>query len=113
MYAVLFEVDIPQEKKAQYLAIAAELKESLIHIPGFISIERFASLSTPNKVLSLSYWESEAAIKKWREFECHRDAQLLGREQIFTDYRIRICQVQRDYGLTDRAQAPCNIEEKQ
>lgn len=78
MYAVIFEVDVKPENKNEYLAIASDLRKELKHIEGFISIERFESLATPGKLLSLSFWESEAAIKSWKQNTLHKEAQAKG-----------------------------------
>jgi len=106
MIAVIFEVLPHAEHKQAYLDIAADLKPLLADMDGFISIERFQSLSDPNKILSLSFWRDEDAVKNWRNVESHRAAQSIGRGTIFSDYRLRIAAVIRDYGLTDRDQAP-------
>ena len=106
MIAVIFEV-IPHEARRQdYLGMAADLKPLLETIDGFLSIERFESLAEPGKILSLSFWRDEGAVEAWRNLEPHRRAQTVGRHEIFQDYRLRIAQVIRDYGLTERAQAP-------
>jgi heme-degrading monooxygenase HmoA len=84
------------------------LKPALEAIDGFISIERFESLTTEGKVLSLSFWRDEAAVAEWRQVEDHRRAQAAGRGGIFADYRLRVASVQRDYGMTDRAEAPAD-----
>jgi heme-degrading monooxygenase HmoA len=106
MIAVIFEVIPKTEGKAEYLAIAAKLKKHLTDIPGFISIERFQSLADPNKILSLSFWQDEAAVSQWRNLEVHRLAQTQGRASLFRDYRIRVGGVDRDYSLSERDQAP-------
>ena len=106
MIAVLFEARPREGQQEVYLAIAAALRPELEKIDGFISIERFQSLAEPGKVLSLSWWRDEAAVARWRHFEQHRAAQRAGRERIFSDYRLRVAQVLRDYGPQDRAQAP-------
>lgn len=106
MIAVIFEVLPHPEHKQEYLDIAASLRPELEKIDGFVSIERFQSLSDPNKILSLSFYENEDAIIEWRNREKHRAAQSKGRNDIFSDYRIRIVSVIRDYGLDDREQAP-------
>ena len=106
MIAVIFEVYLNKERKQEYLDIAATLREELADIDGFISIERFASLSEEDKVLSLSFWRDEAAIEKWRNLEMHRQAQSKGREGIFIDYRIRVAEVCRDYSMLNRSQTP-------
>lgn len=106
MIAVIFEVIPTKEGKQEYLEIAAYLREHLIKMPGFISIERFQSLTEPEKLLSLSFWEDEESISKWRNLEEHRNAQSKGRNQLFQNYRIRVCKVARDYTLTNRRDAP-------
>lgn len=112
MIAVIFEV-VPREGRTpEYLDIAADLRPLLDGIDGFISIERFQSLSDPGKVLSLSFWRDEEAIEAWRRMEPHRRAQANGRATIFEDYRIRIASVVRDYGMNDREQAPRDSRER-
>jgi heme-degrading monooxygenase HmoA len=108
MIAVLFEA-WPAEGQAQrYLDIAAALRPELAAIDGFVSIERFRSLSDPDKLLSLSFWRDEAAVVAWRNTPDHRTAQADGRTHVFRDYRLRIAGVLRDYGMDDRAQAPAD-----
>ena len=111
MIAVIFEVEPTSAGRADYLRIAAELKPLLEQIDGFISIERFESLVTPGKVLSLSFWRDEEAIAHWRNLEAHRQAQRAGRAALFADYRLRIASVVRDYGMKERAQAPGDSRE--
>jgi len=106
MIAVIFEVWPKPERRQEYLDIAAALRPQLEQIDGFISIERFESLSEPGKILSLSFFRDEAAILAWRNLDAHRRAQASGRAEVFADYRLRIAGVMRDYGLHDRAQAP-------
>jgi heme-degrading monooxygenase HmoA len=106
MIAIIFEVWPHPEHRQAYLDIAASLRPLLEQIEGFISIERFESLSEPGKMLSLSFWQDEAAIAQWRKLEAHRSAQTKGREWIFKDYRLRVAGVMRDYGLSEREQAP-------
>lgn len=106
MLGVIFEVWPAEDKQAEYLDIAAHLRPHLDTIDGFISIERFASLSTPGKILSLSFWRDEAALQAWRNRADHRCAQARGRSGVFRDYRLRVAGVIRDYGMTDRDQAP-------
>lgn len=106
MYAVIFEVQPKPEHFDDYLSIAGELRSELEKIDGFISVERFSSLVEDGKILSLSFWRDEAAIKRWREHAEHRAAQGKGRGELFQDYRLRVASVVRDYGMTDREQAP-------
>ena len=108
MIAVIFEVRPNQGRRQEYLDIAAELRPLLFRIDGFISIERFESLTEPGKVLSLSFWRDEAAVAEWRRVEAHRAAQALGRSELFADYRLHIAGVVRDYGKSDRGQAPAD-----
>jgi len=106
MIAVIFEAIPAEGKKEEYFSIAAELRPILKKMKGFISIERFQSFSDPEKILSLSFWEDEESIKQWRNTEMHRLAQSRGRESIFKNYRLRIAEVARDYGMFDRKEAP-------
>ncbi|EIK69445.1 antibiotic biosynthesis monooxygenase domain protein [Pseudomonas synxantha BG33R] len=108
MIAVIFEAWPHEEHYQRYLDLAAELKPLLAQIDGFISVERFQSLSEPGKLLSLSFWRDEEAIQQWRRLELHRAAQSAGRRQVFADYHLRIAQVVRDYSLEDRVQAPAD-----
>ena len=106
MIAVIFEAQPLPGKKDAYLDAAASLRPLLEKIDGFLSIERFESLTQPGKILSLSYWRGEEAVRQWRNVEEHRRIQGAGRKSIFADYRLRVAEVLRDYGLNDRAQAP-------
>lgn len=106
MLAVIFEVEPAPGKRSKYLDIAKDLLPHLDHIEGFLSIERFQSLTDPDRVLSLSFWQNEEAIARWRRLDIHRNAQKSGRAGTFSDYRLRVAEVVRDYGLHDRNQAP-------
>ncbi|WP_113156106.1 antibiotic biosynthesis monooxygenase [Nitratireductor sp. OM-1] len=108
MIAVIFEVEPAAGKRDAYLGIAADLRPMLDGVDGFISIERFQSLNDGNRVLSLSFWRDEEAVKAWRNTEEHRQAQRAGRNGIFSGYRLRIAHVLRDYGMTERAEAPAD-----
>ena len=106
MIAVIFEVEPAEGRRDAYLDKAAALKPLLETIDGFISVERFQSLADPRRMLSLSFWRDEDAVKAWRNTEEHRQAQHAGRGGIFAGYRLRIANVLRDYGMVDRTQAP-------
>jgi len=108
MIAVIFEVTPAAGQMDAYLDTAAALKPLLAGIDGFISIERFESLTQPGKILSLSIWRDEAAVRQWRSLEPHRTAQAAGRAGIFADYRLRVAAVIRDYGMNERAGAPAD-----
>lgn len=112
MIAVIFEVWPKAERRDQYLAIAADLRARLEAIDGFISVERFESLSQPGKILSLSFFRDEAAVTAWRNTLEHRAAQAAGRGGIFADYRLRIAAVLRDYGMSVRDEAPADSRER-
>jgi heme-degrading monooxygenase HmoA len=112
MIAVIFEVWPADGRRQTYLDIAASLKPELERIDGFLGIERFQSLADDKKLLSLSFWRDEAAVQAWRNIEHHRQAQKAGREGVFRDYRLRVASVLRDYGLTERAEAPADSREK-
>jgi heme-degrading monooxygenase HmoA len=106
MIAVIFEVEPREGGLDPYLDIAARLRPQLAIIEGFISVERFESMSAPGKYLSLSFWRDEQAIEQWRNLESHRQAQAAGRTSLFLGYRLRIAKVVRDYGLENRVEAP-------
>lgn len=97
MIAVIFEAQAEPAHQARYLQLAAELKPLLADIDGFIDIERFQSLSTEGKILSLSWWRDEDAVRAWKQNVFHQAAQAEGRESIFADYRIRVVQTIREY----------------
>ena len=108
MIAVIFEVWPAEGRKDDYLRLAAALRSELDQTDGFISIERFQSLTEPGKLLSLSIWRDEEAVRAWRNNPRHRTTQAAGRGGIFADYRLRIGAVIRNYGMTDRAEAPAD-----
>jgi len=106
MIAVIFEVIPAPGRKQEYLDLAAKLRPDLEKLDGFLSIERFASLADENKILSLSFWRDEDAVRRWRNFAGHREAQARGRAGVFADYRLRVANVARDYGMKERKEAP-------
>ena len=106
MIAVIFEVTPAAGQHGRYLEIATDLKPLLSQIDGFISIERYESLSRDGTLLSLSFWRDEDAVQAWRKLEAHRAAQEEGRAGVFADYRLRVAEVLRDYGMVQRQAAP-------
>jgi heme-degrading monooxygenase HmoA len=106
MIAIIFEVTPKSDKKTDYLDLAAEMRPMIDEVEGFISVERFQSLSNPEKLLSISFFEDEVAVDRWRKLAAHRRVQSKGRKEIFVDYRIKVLQVLRDYGMADRDEAP-------
>lgn len=108
MIAVIFEVIPDPAHKDRYLDIAASIRTEVEKVDGFISIERFQSLTDPDKLLSLSYFRDEAAVEAWRNLAAHRRAQAQGRSGVFKDYRLRVASIIRDYGMHDRAEAPAD-----
>lgn len=108
MIAVIFEAEPAEGQEGAYLDIATSLRDELEAIDGFISVERFRSLASPGKLLSLSFFRDAAAVAAWRTRPRHRGAQAAGRGGVFRDYRLRVAQVVRDYGLADRAEAPAD-----
>ena len=106
MHAVIFEVEPASGRRGDYFDLAAQLRPELEKIDGFISVERFQSLTQEGKILSLSFWRDEEAVARWRSHAQHREAQRAGRTGIFRTYRLRVAAVLRDYGLDDRAEAP-------
>ncbi|UWQ50229.1 antibiotic biosynthesis monooxygenase [Leisingera caerulea] len=108
MIAVIFEVETAAGQREAYLEIAAELRPLLKQVDGFLSVERFQSLSAPEKLLSLSFWRDEASVQRWRNLEEHRAAQAKGRAEVFADYRLRVAGVIRDYGMSAREAVPAD-----
>ncbi|KFD20350.1 MULTISPECIES: antibiotic biosynthesis monooxygenase family protein [Tatumella] len=103
MIAVLFEADIQAQSQERYLELASALKPMLAEIPGFIAIERFRSLNDPEKILSLSWWEDEGAVLRWKSHALHLQAQEEGKRSVFSSYRIRVASVCRDYSSERRS----------
>lgn len=106
MIAVIFEVELSPENRGAYMEIASALKSTLANIDGFISVERFQSVTDPNKLVSLSFFETEQAVMEWRSTAEHRVAQAQGREKLFQSYRLRVAEVIRDYGMEAREETP-------
>lgn len=106
MIAVIFELWPGPGRHGRYFELAAAMQDELQTMDGFVSVERFESVSEAGKYVSLSFWRDEAALHAWRNLPAHRDAQKLGRDKLFLDYRLRIAAVTRDYGAAARAQAP-------
>lgn len=111
MIAVIFEVEPADGRRDEYLEIAAAMRAMLEEVDGFISVERFESLTTPGKLLSLSFFRDEDAVRRWRTLTAHRNVQSRGRGGVFAGYRLRVAEVLRDYGMHDRAQAPSDSRE--
>lgn len=108
MIVVIFELTLQPGRQPDYLDAAERLRPLLADIDGFLSIERFESLVQPGKLLSISCWRDEEAVRQWRNTEAHRQVQDAGRRAIFADYRLRVAQVLRDYGMQDREHAPAD-----
>ncbi len=106
MHVIIFEFWPAEGRENEYFDHVAALKPELEKMDGFISVERFESLTEPGKLLSLSFWDSEDAIARWRNLPQHRKSQAAGRAGVFADYRLRVAEVSRDYGLNERQQAP-------
>ena len=106
MIAVIFEFTPVEGRFPDYMKLVGELKPELDKAEGFISLERFESITTPGKFVSLQFWRDEACVAKWRNLQKHREAQKQGRGGIFASYRLRIAGVTRDYTMDSRSQAP-------
>ena len=101
MLAVIFEVEMNSGRDEDYFTLAGNLRPELETIDGFISVERFQSVTNEGKYVSLSFWRDEEAVKSWREHAEHRVAQAQGKKTIIADFRIRVAEVVRDYTLAD------------
>lgn len=102
MIVVVFQVTMREERAADYFDLAAALRPELETIDGFLSVERFESLATPGKYVSISFWRDMDAVTAWREQERHRLAQLRGKAEIFADFRITVAEAVRDYRMAER-----------
>lgn len=111
MIAIIFEVIPAEGRKDEYLDIAATMRPMVEQVEGFISVERFQSLTNPDKLLSISFFEDEDAVERWRQLSAHRSAQSKGRAGVFKDYQLRVAHVLRDYGMFDREEAPKDSRE--
>lgn len=108
MIAVIFEFTPAAGRFPEYLQLVEQLRPELEKAEGFVSLERFESITAPGKYVSLQFWKDEASVRKWRNLQLHREAQKKGRAGIFASYRLRIAGVMRDYTLEARAQAPAD-----
>lgn len=108
MIAVIFEFTPAEGRRPEYMALAQGLSDAVAQADGFISIERFESLTTPGRYVSLSFWRDEDSVRAWRNLPGHRAAQAKGRGGIFDDYRLRVAQVMRDYTHEARGEAPAD-----
>jgi heme-degrading monooxygenase HmoA len=104
MIVVVFQVTMREGQERRYFDLAAALRPELEGVEGFLSVERFESLTTPGKYVSLSFWRDEAAVTRWRSRSAHQVAQELGKREIFADFRISVAEVVRDYTLADRTE---------
>jgi len=104
--AVIFEFTAAEGRFPDYKALADGLSDEVRKVDGFLSIERFQSISDPKRFVSLSFWRDEEAVRKWRNLQKHREAQTKGRGGIFSEYRLRVCTVLRDYTMRSRVEAP-------
>lgn len=92
----------------EYLDTSTELRTHLAEVDGFGGVERFESTSEPGKFVAIGFFADEGAVSEWRNRPEHRRVQALGRSRFFTNYRLRMAQVVRDYGPDDRDQAPAD-----
>ena len=106
MIAVIFEFTPAEGRFPDYMALVDTLRADLAQAEGFISLERFESITTKGKFVSLQFWKDEESVRQWRNLQKHRDAQKQGRGGIIGSYRLRIAEVTRDYTMDDRAEAP-------
>lgn len=108
MIAVIFEFTPAEGRFPEYMDLVAQLKPELEKAEGFLSIERFQSITSPGKYVSVQFWRDEECVREWRNLGQHREAQKKGRAGIFASYRLRIASVLRDYTMENRAQVPAD-----
>jgi heme-degrading monooxygenase HmoA len=100
LIAVIFEVEFKPGKFDAYYDIAVSLRAEVEKIDGFISIERFASVTNEGKYVSISYWRDAQAIADWKAHADHAAAQDKGKSELFSKYHIYVAEVTRDYGMS-------------
>jgi len=110
MHVVVFEVSMKDGATDQYFDLAASLRSEVEKIDGFISVERFESVATPGKYVSISFWRDEDAVRRWREHAGHEIAQARGKQEIFADFRISVAEVERQYTMADRVGGQAGAE---
>jgi heme-degrading monooxygenase HmoA len=110
MIAVISENYLNDGQEQAFRELSASILPLIEQLDGFLSVERFASLSEPGKILSLSFWRDEQAVEGLRQLEAHRAAEVQGRAVMLRDYRIRVAAVVRDYGMLEREQAPLDSQ---
>ena len=108
---VLFEVTVKKGKIDEYMDLVALAREKVSKVEGLIHAERFSSLSAEDKLFSMSIWESEEALERWRNNLEHRDYQKLGRDDIFEEYKITVSSPLRKYTAEEREEAPGDSNE--
>ncbi len=108
MIAVIFEFTPAEGRFPDYLALVETLRKDLAEAEGFISLERYESITHQGKYVSLQFWRDDECVRKWRNLQKHREAQKKGRGGVFESYRLRIAEVRRDYTMDERAQAPAD-----
>ena len=96
MFSVIFEVHPERDKFELYLALAKDLKPILERVDGFIDNERFESTRRPGWILSHSTWRDEKSVVRWRTIAKHHDTQQRGRDEVFSDYHLRVGEVVSD-----------------
>lgn len=111
MFVVLFEVQPKKSQWDRYLELAGMLRPELEQISGFIDNDRYASEQTAGKLLSLSTWESEKALIRWRTQGLHHDVQQQGRFEVFDDYHLRVGEVATDSQQPDLPKTRFDVTE--
>jgi heme-degrading monooxygenase HmoA len=96
-YAVIFSSQL-KENHDGYGDTITKMLELAKDIEGYIGIESPAR--TQDRFgISVSYWESEAAIKRWRDHMEHTAAREYGKKHWYQDYVLRVAKVERAYGM--------------
>ncbi len=99
MIAMIFEFWLDEDHIDAYTAHSKRMRELVDTIDGFISVERYQSDADANKILALGFFRDEEAVAAWRNHAEHQQAQKIGKERYYTDYRLRMAEVVRDYGM--------------
>lgn len=96
-YAVVFSSVATGEDTDGYQRMAARMQELAEQQPGYLGIE--STRGDDGVGITVSYWRDEDSIRNWHSVAEHREAQRLGREKWYRRFRLRVCRVERAYGL--------------
>jgi heme-degrading monooxygenase HmoA len=94
-YAVIFS-STRTDVDDGYAQTAARMVELAQQQPGFLGVES----ARDGIGITVSYWESEEAIRNWHANAEHQLAQLEGYRNWYSAFRLRVARVERAHEFT-------------